>query len=362
MVMYEQRLQKDLTLIQAELSQIGERVEVALHNAIYALFTDDEKLANLTVLGDMGINRLCLRLERLCHNFIVRHQPSAGHLRTVSSVLRMIDELERIGDYTATISRSALHMRQQPTGILKRDLEAMAQSAGSMLKQALAAFTSKDAQLARNTMKMADMVGEQLFTAFVDLEHEEEEHRDPVRFILDLFSICYMLERVSDRSKNICEETLFMVAGEFKPEKNFHILFIDQDNTIKSQMAETIARRFYPNQAIFSSAGLHPGPVNQGLLDFMRFHDCHVDDIRPKALDSVQLSKEEQIVISLEGPVRSYPLTLSFHTIFLDWSVGEAPTEGEDAQSKREKFETLYREISAHLRGLMETLRGEEVL
>ncbi|MEO5335241.1 MAG: hypothetical protein H7839_24795, partial [Magnetococcus sp. YQC-5] len=80
MVMYEQRLQKDLTLIQAELSLIGERVEVALHNALYALFTDDEKLANLTVLGDMGINRLCLRLERLCHNFIVRHQPSAGHL------------------------------------------------------------------------------------------------------------------------------------------------------------------------------------------------------------------------------------------------------------------------------------------
>ncbi|MEO5339518.1 MAG: phosphate signaling complex protein PhoU [Magnetococcus sp. MYC-9] len=362
MPIYEQRLQKDLLRIRGELSLIGERVEAALHNALHALFTSDAKLANLTILGDMGINRLSQNLDRLCHLCIVRHQPSAGHLRMVSSVLRMVDELERVGDYSATISRAALHMQQQPSGVLKRDLEAMAQSAGSMLKQALASFAAEDAQLARATMQMAGQVGHQLSTAFTDLEREEERHRDPVRFVLDIFAICYMLERVSDRAKNICEETLFMVAGEDKPDKVFNILFIDQNNTVRSQMAEAIARRFYPTQATYRSAGLQPGPVNQGMLDFMRYQGCHMDDIRPKGLDAAPLEEEDQIVISLEGPVRSYPLALGFHTTFLDWTVSEPPADEADAHTKKEKYEALYREISLQMRGLMEILRGEEVL
>ncbi|MBF0161196.1 MAG: phosphate signaling complex protein PhoU [Magnetococcales bacterium] len=362
MPIYEQRLQKDLTHIRGELSLIGERVETSLHNALYALFTHDVTLANLTILRDQGINHLCLKLDRFCHLCIVRHQPTAGHLRLISSVMRMVDELERIGDYAVTIGRAALHMQQQqPAGILKRDLEAMAQSTGTMLKQALAAVSSEDAQLARTTMKMAETVGHQLSVTFTDLESEEAEHQSPVRFVLDLFAVCYMLERVSDRAKNICEEALFMMAGESKPEKVFRILFIDRENSVRSQMAEAIARRFYPTQAIYSSAGVQPGPINQSMLDFMRYQGCPMENILPKPLEAVPLAEEEQIVISLEGPVRSYPLELHFHTTFLDWTVSDPPLEEDDAQTKREKYEKLYREITSQVRGLMEILRGEEV-
>ncbi|MBF0583132.1 MAG: phosphate signaling complex protein PhoU [Magnetococcales bacterium] len=361
MAIYEQRLQKDLTRIRGELSLIGDRVETAIQNALKALFTQDEKLANLTILGDMGINRLCLNLDRLCHNCIIRHQPPAGHLRVISSVMRMADELERIGDYAATISRAALHMQRQPAGILKRDLETMAQNADTMLKQALSAFATEDAQLARKTMQMADVVGQQLTDAFSDLEKTEEEHPDPVRFILDIFAICYMLERVSDRAKNICEETLFMVAGECKPEKIFTILFIDQDNGIKSQMAEAIAQRFYPTQAIFRSAGLRAGIVSESMVSFMRYQGCPMENVHAKALETLSLAEGNQIIVSLEGAVRSYPLTLPFHTAFLDWTVGETPAEDAEPQLKREKYESLYREISLQIRGLMEILRGEEV-
>ncbi|MBF0144354.1 MAG: phosphate signaling complex protein PhoU [Magnetococcales bacterium] len=362
MALYEQRLQTDLATIQEELSLIGERVEMALHNALYALFTHDETLANQTILGDMGINRLCLRLDRLCHSFIIRHQPSAGHLRSVLSALRMIDELERIGDYTTTISRAMLDMQHPPSGSLKQNLETMAQSAGTMLKQSLLAFASRDAQLARRTMPMADLVGQQLTAAFTDLEQAGNKHQYPVRFILNSSSLCTMLERVSDRAKNICEETLFMTAGEFKAEKYFSILFIDQDNSVKSQMAESIARRHYPTQALFSSAGQHAGTVDPNFLTFMRQQGCTFTEIRPKSLDALPLAPEDQIVVSLEGPVRSYPLPLSFHTTFLEWSVGEAPDEAENTSSKQEKYASLYREITAHLQTLMQTLRGEEIL
>lgn len=362
MSMYEQRLQKDLARLRSELSLIGERVEGAIQNALRALFSQDEQLANMTVLGDMGINRLCLSLDRLCHNCIIRHQPSAGHLRLITSVLRMVDELERIGDYAVTISRAALHSQKQPTGLLKQNLETMAQNADSMLKQALAAFATEDAQLARKTMQMADVVGQQLADAFAALEKNEEPNDNQVRFMLDIFAICYMLERVSDRAKNICEETLFMLVGESKPEKVFTVLFVDQDNSIKSQMAEAIAKRFYPTQAIFRSAGLQAGTVSESMLAFMRYQGCPMENIHAKSLESFALSDEEnQIIISLAGPVRSYPIPLAFHTAFLDWNVGESVDAKADLQSQRTQYELIYRAISLQIHGLMEVLRGEEV-
>ncbi len=361
MALYEQRLQTDLTQIRHEILLIGERVENALHNALSALFTQNDALANATILGDLGINRLCLNLDRLCHHCIIRHQPSAGHLRLVLSVLGMLSELERVGDYTTTISRASLHMQSQPAGSLRQDLDAMAHSAGTMLHQALTAFATQEIPLARNTMQMADGVGRQLDVALADLAKEEEQHPDRVSFILDMSTVFYMLERVSDRAKNICEETLFMVAGETKPEKVFTILFIDQENAIQSQMAKAIARQSYPTQAIFRSAGLQAGTIPPSLVDFMRQQGCPMDDLRPRALETLSLTEENQIIVSLEGPVRSYPLELSFHTIFLDWTVGDPPTEMADPPTGEAQYAALYQEITAQVRGLMTILRGEEV-
>jgi len=95
--LYEERLQRDLNKIRTSVAEVSEKVEHALRQAIKALLTRDRQLANETILGDLPINRAIRHIDRLCHFFVARHLPSAGHLRFVSAVLRMNIAIERLG-------------------------------------------------------------------------------------------------------------------------------------------------------------------------------------------------------------------------------------------------------------------------
>ena len=111
---YEQRLEKDLDNIRSEVHQMATRVECAVQNSIHALITLNEDLANSVILGDGPINRQMRAIDSLCHQFIAVHLPSAGHLRLISSVIRINIILERIGDYAVTISRELQLISDSP--------------------------------------------------------------------------------------------------------------------------------------------------------------------------------------------------------------------------------------------------------
>ena len=89
MALYEKRLQEDLTHIRGQVRTMGDMTEKVLRNAVHALLTRNQKLANETVLADHPINRQMREVDRLCHGFIARHLPSAGHLRLISSIIRL---------------------------------------------------------------------------------------------------------------------------------------------------------------------------------------------------------------------------------------------------------------------------------
>ena len=94
---YEERLEQYLTRIITTVRDLGERVEVAVDRAVRALLTSDHDLSSAVIVGDLPINRDVRNLDRLCHVFVARHLPSAGHLRLVSSVLRLNIAIERTG-------------------------------------------------------------------------------------------------------------------------------------------------------------------------------------------------------------------------------------------------------------------------
>ena len=107
---FEERLEADLTAIREWVWQMGNDVEGALLNSKRALLMRDEELAYATVLGDNPINRKSRACDRLCHTFIARHLPGAGHLREMAATIRVNVALERIGDYAVTISRESLQL------------------------------------------------------------------------------------------------------------------------------------------------------------------------------------------------------------------------------------------------------------
>ena len=95
--LYEARMQEDLDEIRQRLGRLSDLIESQVGDAVHSFLEDDRNLANDVVLGDRRVNRKIREIDHLCHAFIVRHAPSAGHLRYVSGVLRLDVALERIG-------------------------------------------------------------------------------------------------------------------------------------------------------------------------------------------------------------------------------------------------------------------------
>jgi phosphate transport system protein len=333
-------------------------VEVAVGNAMHALQTGNHKLAAATVLGDHPVNRMMRKIDAMCHKFIALHLPSAGHLRLLSSVIRANIELERIGDYATTISREALQLSTPPSGPLAQELERLGGETQAMLKQAIEAFNELNADKARATMVMEEQMENNLDLIYAELLANDD--REAVKSLLTLFAVFSQLKRVADQAKNLCEEAVFAATGDTKAPKVYNILFVDEDNTCLAPMAAAIARKNHPGSGLYSSGGLEPAPeLNPAMVAFLDNHGISLEDVVPAPIDMTQLELATQhVVVSLQGPVRTYFQQLPFHTTPLEWDIGPPPEAGSpDAANHR--LEEIYRELALQIRDLMETLRGE---
>ncbi len=345
---YEERLQQDLTRIREAVETVSQDVQTQLERAMHALMNGDKELAYQTILGDLPINRTVRRIDALCHAFIAQHLPGAGHLRAVSSVIRINIELERIGDYAASICRQAVCLSRPPDGTLVNELSLMSEQARTMLERAGNAFYLGNADAAREIMPVASQVSRSFDIAFDTLVSDETR---PQYDLFCLLVICNMLDRVSDQAKNICEETVFAVTGETKAAKVYRVLFLDRSNSCQSQMAEAIARKSFPTSGEFTSAGSDPAAeLDPGMVRFMEDHGIDLGDAHPHPIDhSAEVLDRQHVVVSLDGPAGTYLKPVPFHTVALEWQV-DAPPD----------YEEIYRELAERIRELMLTLRGEE--
>ncbi|MGB5397503.1 MAG: phosphate signaling complex protein PhoU [Gammaproteobacteria bacterium] len=354
---YEERLQRDLSAIRKQVSDMAALVEIATRNAMHALQTGNNKLASATVLADHDINRAMRGIDQLCHKFIATHLPSAGHLRLLSSVIRANIELERIGDYAVVIAREALQLQAPPTGPLSHELERVGSETQLMLSQSIKAFNELNAEMAKGTMIIEEQMENDLDIIYSELMANVD--RDTVKNMLSMFAVFNQLKRVADQAKNLCEETVFAATGGTKAPKVYNILFVDEDNSCQSQMAVAIARKSFPKSGNYSSAGLHPAArLNPVMVEFLESRGARLDDnAKPGPIDMTPLQLAAQhVIISLQGPVKSYFEQIPFHTTPLEWDVGPAPQSGDEAGIAR--LEEIYRDTAVQIRDLMEALRG----
>lgn len=351
---YEERLANDLDRINSSVRNLAALVERALKDAMHALLDGDTQLANFTVLRDNRINRASREIDRLCHAFIARHLPGAGHLRLISAVIRLNVALERVGDYGVTISRESLQLSSPPAGRLARELDRVADESQRILHQAIEVFDTRNADAAAATIPMSENIENMMDDIYAELIGADTA-RSP-REIVAAFVVFSLLKRISDQAKNICEQTLFAVAGHTKKTKKFNILFVDGGNNERSLMAQGIARKSYPEVASYSSAAREPvGDVSTGLMDFL--DSCGIDT-QQLSVDRVRTGQHElqefDIIVSLEGPVSDHIDEIPFHTSAIAWEVGSALTEaGSDS------YEDLYRYLKQQVDELLDVLTGE---
>lgn len=358
MTHYEERLERDLTQIKDKLTELADDVTTALELACRALFTSDEKLAYQVVLGDLSINRASRDLDRTCHRFFAVHLPSAGHLRFVSAVMRVNLELERIGDYAETICLESIQIGHRPNQAIGPDMEQMAAASQAILGQALEALRDGNVEQARFGMEKTREVTRGFDQIFKGLA--EEEGRLPAAELLYYLVVFTRLNRVVDQAKNICEETVFAVTGESKTPKSYQILFLDEDNSILGPMTEAIARKNFPRSGVYSSAGRWAAAaLDPSLGPFLESRGIPSSDLTPTAIEQVADLTGFHVIVSLQGPVKSFVDAVPFQTIALEWEVEGIPSS--EGGATTEQLEQLYRTLAHQVDDLMTAMHGDEV-
>ena len=369
MAIYEERLYRNLTQIRENVLAVGDKVLQAYKNSVHALLTGNHNLAKQVILGDELINSALHRIDERCHKFIAIHLPSGAHLRTISSIIRVNIELERIGDYAVTISREAIQFDTPIPKELAYEIERIADTSNSTLQMAMEAFKQNNADMAQTTKKMAKAV-ETVFEGILDrlvqtCRHAPEATEDMFR----LMHVFIKLIRVADQASNICTELIFAVAGTQRIPRTYTIWFLDENNTL-GKMAECIGRKLYPKSAEYASfstkATNMPSPM---LIEFLDRKGIVIAPERSKMFDlspqELQNLSGNHIIVSMQGPIKQYvsPLNalerIPYRILVMEWDVPPLPTEGERGQIQ-EEYEARYRDIASKVSELIQAFKGEE--
>lgn len=352
MTHFEERLEADLAHIRTWVWEMGGAVEHALRQAKQALLTRDAELAYATVLGDNPINRKSRSCDRLCHTFIARHLPGAGHLREMAATIRVNVALERIGDYAVTIARESLQLADDLPHPFVLQIDLLADECIQILHESRKSFRDDNADSAVTLMKMARQV-EHNMEAIYDRLFAEDNGLG-ARTALTVFVVFNLLKRVADQSKNICDQTVYAVRGVAKIPKVYDVLFLDRPGSPRAQLAVAIGRKNFPTAARFDAAT--PGVAQAATADLRRFlADTGLPD---EGLDTLKLDRLEHdladydVLIALDGHYRDYVKRVPFHTSALNWAVPEDPGASDLAG--------LYRTLHTRIAGLMDLLAGDE--
>jgi phosphate transport system protein len=359
---YEQRLERDMYLIRQETRELAEKAEIAIKNAIHALLTGNHTLSYQTIIKDNVINRDNEEITKMCYAFIARHLPSAGHLRRITSILHACVFLERIGDQAVGISKVTVNLTKPLDETMTRHVVRLEEESRHMLHQAVKSFNEDNIELARSTKLLDSQVDHTFQNAFADLANEKNKETWAIRDLLGLLSVFYSLERVSDLSKNICEKTIFSVAGEMKIRKPVKILFVAESNNYLCRLAESIGKKSFSRCGVFASAGrVRAMESDPAFSRFMQEFGIDFESNTYTTIEMLPRLDEFNVIIGLQGPVSSYISAIPFNVVVLEWLVGPPVSEIPEAE-KHQQFKDSFRILSEKIHELMEIMRGKEAV
>jgi len=340
------------------LRDVADRVCRSLDEVITAIGRNDEDALYDIVINDLSVNRDVRAIDRLCHEFVARHLPAAGHLRFISSVLRIAIALERAGDYSVTISRVVLQLSCPPPEPIYEQIKYMAGLSRTMLADATKAFLDGDVKLA-NAMRRQDQSVDQ---AYDDVFHSLIEHgREwaPME-LASLLRIFTKVERFSDQAKNIGEEAVFAVTGKMKAPKVFRVLFLDERNDLASQLAAAIARKTYPNSGIYASAGWATAEkLDPALKKVTKRLGIDLERTRPTPVGELErFPTAYHVVVQLNPSEEAKLEQVPYHTILQKWDLHVPEQSGTAVRDS--DLDELARELTSRIGNLMERLRGPD--
>ena len=209
------RFDEQLFELNREIIEMGAMCEEAIGNAVRALNTGDIDLANTVINEGEGIDRMERSIENRCMKLLLHQQPVARDLRLISAALKMITDMERIGDQAEDIAEIITFLEGRIVGEMKL-ISSMAYKTMEMVTESVDAFVKKDMELAEKVIIQDDIVDEFFSRIKLAIINWIGNNPSDGEFALDLLMIAKYLERIGDHATNIAEWVIYSVTGVHK--------------------------------------------------------------------------------------------------------------------------------------------------
>ncbi len=205
------RFDEQLEELNKEMQEMGNMVEDSIQKAIEALLKQDEELAQSVMETDVLVDQKQKEIESICFTLLLQQQPVASDLRVISAALKMVTDMERIGDHAADISEMTLHLAHEPYIKNLDYIRQMATETTWMLIQSIEAYVEKDTKKASSVMAHDDIV-DNLFAntkkELIELIHKDKNNGEQAT---DLLMVAKYFERIGDHATNLAEWVIFSI-------------------------------------------------------------------------------------------------------------------------------------------------------
>jgi len=217
---------REIENLKREILTLGAMAETAARDATWAIESRDESLAKNVIANDVKLDEMEVQIEENCLKTLALHQPVAIDLRFIIAVLKINNDLERVGDLAVNVAERAAFLATQPPVDISFDFQAMARKAQEMLKKSLDSLVNLSAEQAREVLVSDDEVDAMNRQMYLIVQDAIHAHPDQTGSLIHMLSASRHLERIADHATNIAEDVIYMIEGvivrhkteEYKPQ------------------------------------------------------------------------------------------------------------------------------------------------
>lgn len=207
-------IERQIGNLKEKIRRVGTVVEEAISKSISAVINRDVQLAQRVLASDDAIDRMEVEVEEECLKILALYQPVAADLRFVVAVLKINNDLERMGDLAKNIAKRVAQLEGAGPVDLPPEIRTMAMQAEEMVRECLAAVIDADPVLARRIREQDDVVDQARQKVRKRILAGIKEHPENVEVLLRINSITKHIERIADMATNIAEDVVYMVEGD----------------------------------------------------------------------------------------------------------------------------------------------------
>ena len=205
--------ERDLNNLRERLLVMGKRVQAMIAESVLALTARDSKLAEHVMKSDLAVNRLELEIDDLCRKIIALRQPAASDLRLITTAVKIVTDLERVGDLAVNIAERAADLNKAEPMPIYDDLPRLAELAQNQLRNALESFVNRDVVQAERVLASDDFLDALFVKLFNELLQLMMEDSKTIRRATSLLFVAKHLERIGDHATNVAEMVIYLVKG-----------------------------------------------------------------------------------------------------------------------------------------------------